>query len=89
MLQADVTYMTPSATRRGLGTAIHLEVVRPGQAKLPDVGGIDCRERTDALFTVGSAVREPVARFAVGSDDAFRVQFGGRSNAVRASHRAR
>ena len=82
MLQADVTYMTPSTTS-GVASAPRFisrsyDQARPSR---PTLSVLIARERAEALLAVGAAVREPVAGLGVGSDDAFRVQFGGGSDA--------
>ena len=76
---------------RRFGAAIHAEVIGPRQAESGDRLRRDARERTEALLPIRAAMRQPVARFGVGTDrDAVSaVQFGREERRRASSHRAR
>jgi hypothetical protein len=63
---------------RGLDGAVFVNIVKPSQPKPADVLGVDLGQRTIALFAVGPAVGQPIARLGLGIGDASRGVFSGR-----------
>jgi hypothetical protein len=56
--------------------AVGLELVRPCEAQLGDVGGVDLVERRETLFGIGAAVGQPLA-ILLGGLDPLSVDLGG------------
>ena len=56
--------------RRRLEAAVGAQVAVPGQPQFPDVLTVDVRQGGEALFFEGAPMGQPVARLAVGVDDA-------------------
>src|SRR6185437_5382972 len=62
---------------RGLLRAMHrIQVDVPGELQLTYVVGVDLLQRAEALLVVRTAVREPIARIAVGGEQTSGVDCG-------------
>src|SRR5690606_26581420 len=63
-----------------LNARLGVEIMVPGELQLPDVPGVDLRERAEALLVVSAPIRHPVGAVGTGRDEPRRIDRGpGRS----------